>query len=484
MKLAVLTGKQIGRLHDASLWILEKVGVHVPHPDVQRRFREAGAWVDEASGRVRIPEAVVESSLAQAGKSFTIYGRDLKKRAIFGKRKRNYNSISGEALWIDDETGERRYATARDAGTAAKLVDALPHITIAGAMSDPHELSPEYGAAAAMAEMLRNTTKPVGLWFHNRTVSRTMVEIMVAVRGSEEKARKYPLAYPFLEPISPLRFPFDGVDALYATARLNLPVPIGPMAQTGMSAPGTLIGTLAQENAEILAGVCITQLINPGVPVCYGGIPHAFDMRTTQMIFAGPEQALMAVAMTQMGKHYKLPVYINVGLTDSKVPDAQAGMEAGITLVCGALAGADIFGHMGICGVDQATSLDMLLMQHEVIGYVERLMGGIEFSEECLGLEVIEAVGPGGTFMDQEHTALHFRKELWFPRLLDRQFYDAWMSGGAKTMAQRCREEKERLLREHRPIPLPEAVDREIERILAAARSELESQGKGWRRFE
>ena len=185
-----------------------------------------------------------------------------------------------------------------------------------------------------------------------------------------------------------------------------------------------------------------------------------------------------------MGKHYKLPVYINVGLTDSKVPDAQAGMEAGITLVCGALAGADIFGHMGICGVDQATSLDMLLMQHEVIGYVERLMGGIEFSEECLGLEVIEAVGPGGTFMDQEHTALHFRKELWFPRLLDRQFYDAWMSSGSKTMAQRCREEKERLLREHQPIPLPEAVDREIERILAAARSELESQGKGWRRFE
>jgi trimethylamine--corrinoid protein Co-methyltransferase len=484
VKLTVLTSRQIGRLHDASLWILEKVGVHVPHPDVLRRFREAGASVDEASGRVRIPEAVVESSLAQAGKSFAIYGRDLKKRAIFGRRKRNYNSISGEALWIDDETGERRYTTAKDAGTAAKLADALPNMTIAGAMSDPHELSPEYGAAAAMAEMLRNTTKPVGLWFHNRTVSRTMVEIMIAVRGSEEKARKYPLAYPFLEPISPLRFPFDGVDALYATARLNLPIPIGPMAQTGMSAPGTLIGTLAQENAEILAGVCITQLINPGVPVCYGGIPHAFDMRTTQMIFAGPEQALMAVAMTQMGKHYKLPVYINVGLTDSKVPDAQAGMEAGITLVCGALAGADIFGHMGICGMDQATSLDMLMMQHELIGYVERMMGGVEFTDEAIGLDVIEAVGPGGTFMDQEHTALHFRKELWFPRLLDRQFYDAWLSGGAKTMAQRCREEKERLLREHQPAPLPEAVDREIERVLAGARSDLEAAGKTWRRFE
>ncbi|MBN1628307.1 MAG: trimethylamine methyltransferase family protein [Thermoleophilia bacterium] len=471
MKLNVLTDNQIRRLHEASLHILEKVGVRVPHPEVRRRFEEAGALVE--GERVSMPEAVVTRCLEGAGKSFTIYGRDRNKQAVFGKGKRNYNSISGEALWIDDDTGQRRYASAKDAGTAARLVDALPNITIAGAMSDPHELSPEYGAAACMAEMLRNTTKPLGLWFHNRTVSRFMVEIMIAVAGTEEEAAKYPLAYPFLEPISPLRFPFAGVDALFETARLNLPIPIGPMAQTGLSAPGTLTGTLAVENAEILAGICITQLVNPGNAVCYGGVCHAFDMRTTQMIFAGPEQALMAVAMTQMGKHYGLPVYVNVGLTDSKVADAQAGMEAGITLVCGALAGADIFGHFGICGVDQASSLDMLIMQHELIGYVERLMHGIDFDEETLGLEVIEEVGPGGSFMDQEHTARHFRSELWFPKLLDRQFYDAWLSGGAKTMAHRCREEKERLLREHQPEPLPEDVDQEIERVLVAARGEL-----------
>lgn len=482
MRLAVLTDRQIQGLHDASLHILKKVGVQVPHPEVRARFREAGASVDEDSERVQIPEALVEQSLGQAGKSFTIYGRDRSKQAVFGKGRRNYNSIAGEALWIDDETGERRYTTLADAATAARLADALPDLTIAGAMSDPHELSPEYGGAAVAAELIRNTTKPIGLWFHNRTVSRFIVDLLIAVAGSEEEASLYPFTYPFLEPISPLRFPFEGVDALYATARLNLPVPIGPMAQTGVSAPGTLAGTLAQENAEILAGVCITQLINPGVAVCYGGIPHAFDMRTTQMIFAGPEQALMAVAMTQMGKHYGLPVYINVGLTDSKTPDAQAGMEAGVTLVCGALAGADIFGHLGICGMDQASSLDMLVMQHELIGYVERIMRGIRFEDELLGLDVIEEVGPGGTFMDQEHTALNFRQELWFPRLLDREFYDAWVTGGSRTMAQRCREEKERLLAEHQPEPLPDDVEKEVEEVLAAARKELEGQGVSWRR--
>jgi len=482
MKLGILTQEQIEKLHDASVSILREVGVHLPHPDVRSRFREAGAVVDEQSARVRIPEALIRHCLGQAGKTFTIYGRDRAKQAAFGQGKRNYNSIAGEALWIDDTSGERRYATLPDAATAGRLADALPNVTIAGAMCDPHELTPEYGGVAAAAGLLRNTTKPIALWFHNRAVSKFIVELMIAAAGSEGEARRYPLSYPFLEPISPLRFPFDGVDALYETAKLNLPVPIGPMAQIGLSSPGTLAGTLAQENAEILAGICITQFISPGLPVCYGGIPHAFDMRTTQLIFAGPEQALMAVAMTQMGKHYGLPVYINVGLTDSKVPDAQAGMEAGITLVCGAMAGADIFGHLGISGVDQASSLDMLVMQHELIGYVERVMRGFEVSDEALGLDVIGAVGPGGSFMDQEHTALHFRRELWFPKLLDRQFYDAWMSGGAKTMAQRCREEKEWLLAEHKPVPLPEDTGKAIEAVLAGARKELEANGRGWRR--
>ncbi len=196
-------------------------------------------------------------------------------------------------------------------------------------------------------------------------------------------------------------------------------------------------------------------------------------MSTTQLIFCGPEQALLAVAMTQLGKRLGLPVYINVGLTDSKCVDAQAGLEAGITLACGAAAGADIFGHMGICGVDQATSLDVLMMQHELIGFVERMMRGVELSDETLGLDVIAEVGPGGSFISHEHTAAHFRRELWFPRLLDRQYYQPWVDAGRSEMAGRCRAMKEHILATHRPEPLAPEVDREIEKVLVAARRHL-----------
>lgn len=469
----VLTPGQIQRLHEAALHILDKIGVQVPHPDLRQRFAAAGARVEAAGERVRIPEALVMRSLQQAGKQFTLYGRDVTRTAVFGAGRRNYNSIAGEAFWLDAPGGNRRYCTLADVATATRFGDALDNITLCGAMADPHELPASSRCVEVFATQLRHTTKPVTFWYHDRASARFINEILIAVRGSVAQAAALPLCYPFLEPISPLRFPFQGIDLLYETAKLNLPVPVGPMAQMGLSAPCSIAGTLAQENAEILAGICITQLIRPGLPVCYGGICHAFDMATTQLIFAGPEQAIFGVAMTQMGRHYGLPVYINAGLTDAKRPDAQAGLEAGVTLALGAAAGADIFGHMGISGVDQATSLDMLVLQDAVIGYVESTLRQPDFSDAALGLDVLAQAGPGGSLIDSEHTAEHFRRELYFPRLLDRQFYQAWHDAGAGSMEQRCAARKEQILATHRPVPLPADLDRELERIVAAARREL-----------
>jgi trimethylamine--corrinoid protein Co-methyltransferase len=481
----VLTDEQIDKVHGASLEILERVGVVVPHEELLGRFADAGARVERHSSRVRIAPELVMDSVANSGKRFTIYGRDTSLKASFGEGTRNYNSIAGEAHWVDEPGGARRYATLEDVATGSRFADALEQVNIVGAMADPHDLPAEWRSVAVAAAQIRNTTKPVTFWFHDRGSAKFICEILVALRGDEKRASALPLCYPLLEPISPLRFPFDGVDLLFETSRLSLPVHIGPMAQMGLSAPATVAGTMAQENAEILAGVCITQLVRPGLPVCYGGICHAFDMRTTQLIFAGPEQAIFGVAMTQMGKRYGLPVYINVGLTDSKRPDAQAGLESGVTLALGAAAGADVFGHMGISGVDQASSLDMLVLQDEVISYVESTMREIDFSDAAFGLgEIADAAlgsssprstsaGPGGSFIDRVHTAEHFRKELWFPHLLDRDYYQSWLDLGAPSTEQRCRERRDEILRTHEIEPVAPELDRELDRIVASAKREL-----------
>ncbi|MCC7491295.1 MAG: trimethylamine methyltransferase family protein [Fimbriimonadaceae bacterium] len=473
MQVRFLSDAQLEQVHQASLEVLQRAGVTVPHPEVLRRCADHGAAVDWATQRVRLPAELVTWALGVCGKQFTIYGRDPQRVARFGQGCRNYNSIAGEASWLEQLGAPRRYASLADVASAARLGDALDGLTVVGAMADPQELPVGGRCVAVFAELLRHTTKPVTFWYHDRASARWLNELMIAVRGSRAAAAAQPLAYPFLEPISPLRLPFDGLDLLFETARLNLPVPIGPMAQMGFSAPATVAGTLVQENAEILAGLVCTQLIQPGLPVCYGGICHAFDMRTTQLIFSGPEQAIFGVALTQMGKHYGLPVYINVGLTDAKRPDAQAGLEVGITLALGAAAGADIFGHLGISGVDQAASLDLLVLQDEAIGYVESLLRETTFDAATLAVdEIVAAAGGSGTFIEREHTVQHFRRELWFPRLLDREYYQAWLDAGASSLERRCVDRRASLLHSHQPPPLDPALDAELTRLVVAARTE------------
>ena len=474
MKVEILTDKQLADIHKNTLKILERVGFVVPHEEVLNRFNKIGANVDFIKKKVKIPETIVMDLLSKAGRKFTLYGRDLTKKAEFGAGKRNYNSSAGQAFWIDNIGSERRYASLKDVSTATKFTDALDQITISGAMADPHEIPVEWRCVNVATEMIKNTIKPIYFWFYDKASAKYLVDIVKTLRGDEKKAEEYPLFFPLFEPVSPLSFPFNGIDLLFETALINMPVMIGPMAQMGMTAPATIAGTLVQENAEILAGICITQLIREGMPICYGGICHAFDMRKIQIIFSGPEQAILSIMMAQMGRYYGFPVYINVGLTDSKLPDAQAGLECGLTLAMGTAAGADIFGHMGICGVDQASSLDMLVMQSEVISYVESLNRDINFDNDTFALDIIQEVGPKGSYLEKTHTRKHFRKELWFPSLLNRDIYDTWRDKGSKNMEKRCQARKEEILASHEPQPLDDDVLRDLNRIVQDAKKILQ----------
>ena len=472
MKFELLSRHEIERIDQGAREILCKTGVLVPHEEMLNRLARAGAKVDRASGLVMIPPQLTEECLGLAGREFTIYGRERGRKAEFGRGRRNYNSTAGQAHWIESG-GRRRFACLDDVIQATKLGEVLDQITIVGSMSDPNEIDVAYRCVEVAAAQLKTTTKPVTFWFYDRASAKYVIEVLTAVAGSRAELARYPMTYPLLEPISPLRFDTNGIDLLFETCAVPLPVCVGPMAQAGLSGPGTLAGTLCQETAEVLAGICVVQLIRPGTPVCFGGICHAFDMRTTQIIFGGPEQALMAVAGVQMGKHYGLPVYTNTGLTDSKCADAQAGLEIAATLLPAAMAGSDIFGHLGIAGADQGASLEMLLLQHECVRYVERIMRGIGVSNETLALDVIDSVGPGGTFIDQMHTAEHFREELWMPQLLDRAFWPGWEAAGRAELGDLLPVKVQELLSDYEEKPLPEDVICEVDKIVEAAEKKL-----------
>jgi len=474
IQVSVLTEREISDIHEASLAILHDTGILVHHEEILRLLGEAGATVDTTARIARLPERLVMDSVAQAGKRYTLYGRDATKVARYGQGDFILMSSPGQYAWIDSETGRRRPAAIQDARDAIRLGDALGHVTITGAMAQPEEISEQYRDVFLTGELVKGTSKPTRCWVRNGATARYILEIYRAVAGGEEALRAQPMVEAFLEPISPLQLPRDGLDIVREFARAGQPVSVGPMAMVAGTGPGTLAGTLAQENAEILAGVVVTQILAPGTPITYGGIPHIMDPRTGICSFGSPEQGLMAVAMTQMGRFYGFPVYVNVGLTDAKTLDAQAGTEKGLTMMLGALAGADMFGHAGICGTDHAAGLEWLLADHELMGYVKRVARGFDVTTETLASEVVESVGPAGSFLAEEHTVRHFRNELWLPGAAwTRQTWDAWASEGRRTMGDRLRNEVKRVLTEHTADPIDESLAAEIDNIVEVARRQL-----------
>jgi len=470
----ILSEREIQSIHDAALGILRDTGIMVHHDGALELLARAGAGVDRDGRIARLPEKLVMGSIERAGKKYVLHGRNPQRTARFGYGDLVLMSSPGQYSWIDTDSGERRAATIRDAREAIKLGDALSNITIVGSMAQPEQVSQAWRDVYLTGELVKGTSKPTRCWVKNGRTAGYILQIYRTVAGGDAALREKPMVEAFLEPISPLQLPKDGLDIVKEFAQAGQPVSIGPMAMTSGTAPATLAGTLAQENAEILAGLVVTQLFAPGTPITYGGIPHIMDPRTSICSFGSPEQGLMAVAMVQMARHYGFPVYINVGLTDAKVPDAQAGVEKGTSLLAGALAGADTFGHCGICGTDHAGSLVWLYLDNEVMEYVKRIVRGFEVNADTLATEVVRQVGPGGNFLAEHHTVEHFRKELWLPGTAwTRETWDAWAAGGKRSMAERIKDEVKRILDSHKPEPLEAETAKQVDSIVETAKREL-----------
>ncbi len=470
----ILSRSEVQQIHQASMDVLSTVGVRVLHSGVLEHLAAAGANVERDTQLAHMGEPLVLDCLKQAGKQFILYGRDGTKTARFGYGDIVAMSSAGQYAWVDWRDGRRFTPTVQQLHQAIIVGDALEHIDIAGAMTQPEDIPEPVRDVVLTAELVKRTAKPIQVWIKNGATARYILEILRTVAGGSEALRQRPMLEAFLEPISPLTMPTTGMEILIEFAKAGLPVTCGPMVQATATGPATLAGTLIQENAEVLAGLVITQVLRPGTPFIYGGIPHINDPRTSLCCFGSPEQGLMAAAMAQMARFYSLPSYINVGLSDSKLPDVQSGLERGMTFLMGALAGGNLLGHMGIAGADQGASLLQLVIDDEMIAYTKRIMQGMSFAPEKLATDVIKEVGPGGNYLALEHTVQHFRQELWIPSLLwDRAGWDVWSQAGAPSMAQRARDRLEEILASHETQLMDEAMAREIDDIVAAAKREL-----------
>jgi trimethylamine--corrinoid protein Co-methyltransferase len=470
---SLLSKSDLQAIHDTSLKILRDVGIRIHHTGVLERLAQAGAFVDRHPRIARFSEEQVMEALELAGKNFIVRGRDPQHVARYGYGDINLISSPGQYGWFDHHGGPRREPRLQDAIHAARVGDALPNITIVGAMTAPVDVPDPIRDVVLTAELVKHTAKPTRAWPVSRRSSRYVLEIYATLAGGKEAMRQNPMTDTFLEPISPLQLPETGLDVMLEFLEYGQPVSIGPMSMVAGTGPATLAGNLAQENAEILGGIVTVQMLAPGTPVVYGGIPHILDPRTSICSFGSPEQGLMAVAMAEIGKSYGLPVYVNVNLTDAKTLDAQAGMEKMGSILLGMLAGADLLGHAGIVGTDHGGSLSWLVVDNEACAFVRRILRGFDVDDERLAFPVIAGVGPGGNYLSLEHTVRHFRKELWVPSALwERDSYAAWGERGSLTMEQRAAARVDQILAG--PVePIDPVLEAEIDRIVETARREL-----------
>lgn len=459
-----LTTEQIKAIHSASLRILNEAGIVVHHDEALELLNKAGAYTD-AGGRTYLSDALVERAIQTAPSRVTVYNR-LGEPAMFLEDSNTYFGTGSDTLnYIDPASGERRPWNSGDVAAAVRLIDCLPQLDFVMSNGLLSDVDKRMIYRTQYALMLKNSAKPQVIIAEDKSTVEDIFAMAAAAVGGREKLMHQPLFALYCEPTSPLQFPFESVDKLLSAAELKIPVNFACGALAGASTPVTVAGTVAQANAEALCGLVIHQLKNTGAPFLYGYGDSPLDMRTMQAVYAVPHALLLQGALCDLARFYGLPSWGYAGCSSSKAFDEQAVVEATMFTLMGALQGCNLMHDVFYIESGRTGSLELLVMNNEVISRVRELLRGVNTSPEYMAVEAVKRVGPGGNFLGDEHTVRHFR-ETWQADTSDFNSYDAWVGSGSKTMGDRIREKIARLTSTHQPVPLPPEAEKEIDKIL------------------
>jgi trimethylamine--corrinoid protein Co-methyltransferase len=463
VSLRVLTDDQIREIKLAAFDVLEKVGGKVLHKGAVEMLKKAGALI--VDDRVKIPRHIVEECLRTAPKGFTIYDRQGKPAMEMKGQNNYYGTSTASPLTRDAFTGEIRETRVADIALGAKVADALKNIDWIMPMGSAQDVPALAADVHEFFAAVTNTTKPIAFIGYSPKGVELVYEMAAEVAGGLDSLRTHPFVLAYPEPISPLVFPEDVVSKMLITADLGMPQIPGPAVQPGATGPVTLAGSVVQLLAEGLMCLTIIQLRRPGVPCFLGGNLLVFDMRTANASQAGPEMSLGMAAQSQVAQSFGLPTWGLAGATDAKTLDAQAGIESTFSLLAQALSGLNLIHDVGYMDAGMECSAEMLVMGDEVVGMVKRFLQGMDVNAETLALSVIEKVGPGGNYLQEDHTVKHFRKEVWAPRLLTRQRYEVWRQSDNRDITQRMRNKIREIDESHKVAPLPDATVASLQRL-------------------
>jgi len=461
-----VTEGDLEALHLATLEILERTGVLVHEAEALALLKSAGAIVDNQL--VKIPAHLITKAVRSSPPRAAISRRGGERGMFLEDHKVYFGTGSDCPSIYDVFTGELRKTTIVDVERTAILCDALPNLDFMMSLGLASDVPPLLSDRYHFKAMVTNCEKPIVFTAWTKESLEDILDMAAIVAGGEKQLRERPFLILYNEAISPLVHAKEPLKKLMCCAERNIPVIYTTGGMAGGTVPATLAGALAVANAEILSALVIHQLKQEGAPFIFGGTLTIMDPATANFCHGAPEFHVNGAVLAALAGYYHLPVWGAAGCSDSKEFDQQAGIEASHNILMAALSGINLVHDVGYLAAGMIGSHEMLVAGDEVIGMVKRTMRGVEISDETLALDVIDEVGPGGNFLSHRHTVRHFRKEFWFPELIDRRGVEEW--GRARsTFGERAGEKARRILTEHAPKPLPKAVSAELDGKLEVA---------------
>jgi trimethylamine--corrinoid protein Co-methyltransferase len=467
--LDILNPGEIDAIHNTSLRILAEIGIGFPDQEALEIFKGHGFQVDGKT--VYFTEKQITAALQSVPDQFTLQARNPERNVTIGQGRPVFAPGYGAPFLIDPEHG-KKVPGMQDYEDLVKLAQALPHQDMSGhLLVEPQDLPSQLAHLYMLRANLLLSDKPFIGSTEGKTGAVHTLDLIRILFGGGAK-EYYTLG--LINPLSPLRYSKDMLEAVQVYAKANQPLVFACLIMAGSTGPITLPGMIAQQNAELLAGITLAQLIQPGLPVIYGSTSTNIDMKTGALAIGSPELSLCLAIHAQLARKYLLPSRGGGALTDSSVLDAQAGYESMFSLLTTINSGIDFILHSaGIISSYLAFSLEKFVMDDELCGMVKRYYSGVEVNQETLAFDVIQAVGQKGHFLSQPHTVKRCRSEFWMPELSDRSGLEAWWDGDRFDTTRRAAERAKKLLSEYQQPELDQLVEKQILAYIAEKEQNL-----------
>lgn len=470
-RIELLDGGSIDRILGEAFELLQRPGVKVNAPDAVELLASSGARVERTlDGCVaHIPEPLARGALATAPREFFLYDRAGKLAVRYGGNDVQFDPGSSCVYLLDPETLEHRPAQAADLVRLLQVAEMLPQYAAQSTAMVCSDVAAEIGDLYRLFLVVWYSNKPIVTGGFSAAGGRRMLELLAIEAGGRERLRQRPRAVFDVCPSPPLTWTEFAAQSLIDLARAGVPAEIVSMPLAGAAAPVTLAGAVVQHAAECLSGITIHQLAAPGAPLVWGGAPAIFDMRTGNTPLGAVETAMIDIAYAQVGKRLGLPTHTYLVGGDAKVVDAQAGLEAGMATVLGALAGINMISGAGMLNFLAAMSVEKLVIDAEAIGYAHRLLAGVQARTPTLATDMFAALGHSGDFLKLNETRQLFRSEQYLPSsVIDRESLRGWQEAGSPSAFDRARTRVSELVGAYRRPELAPALERELHAFMEA----------------